>query len=60
MFLLLVLLFLPADYFECENKCMTKRRRCELRCEDVGSVEHAKCYQRCREDFMNCRKEDCT
>lgn len=56
-FLLLALLLLPSDYFECENKCAAKRHRCELRCSDVGSVEHARCYQRCRETFMNCLKK---
>jgi hypothetical protein len=60
--LLMLLLFLPSDYFECENKCRAKRTRCEQRCADeneVGSMDHLKCNERCREDFMYCRKEEC-
>lgn len=60
--LLLALLLLPLDYFECENKCQAKRTRCEQRCSEdheVGSMDHLWCNTRCREDFMHCRKEDC-
>lgn len=63
-YLLLALLFIPATPvdFDCDNKCRARRTRCEQRCSEdheVGSMDHLKCNERCRENYLHCRKEDC-
>ena len=43
-----------------DDVCRKRRWRCELRCvEDTpgGSMERLRCYERCRDDYLNCRSE---
>ena len=42
-----------------DNLCRTKRFRCEAQCSannKVGSAEHLKCNDQCRDDESFCRK----
>ncbi len=54
--LIMALLFGAAS----DDTCRKRRWRCELKCvSDTagGSMERLHCYDRCRDDYLNCRSE---
>jgi hypothetical protein len=49
----------PAKANDVDNTCRAKRFRCESFCSSsnrVGSMEHLKCNEQCRDDESFCRK----
>lgn len=53
--LMTALLLIPVS----SERCRAKEFRCELRCnEDTkgGTLARLKCYERCREDELYCRR----
>lgn len=56
---ILIALSAPARAENTDNSCRTKRFRCEQQCSTsnrVGSAEHLKCNDQCRDDENFCRK----
>lgn len=55
-----ILILLLVAGLASDEVCRDRKWRCELRCvRDTpgGSMERLRCYDDCREDYHNCRRE---